>query len=142
VYHPAGAKEATTEGYLEALRNSRQRDLRLQMTHAGPHRDDLLLTLNGKSLRDFGSQGQQRSAALAMKLAEAAVLFDIAGERPIALLDDVMSELDPDRQRDLLRYLDGWQVFLTCCEYTDTLKSCGGRVFSVRGGEIQAGVEA
>ena len=106
VYHPAGAKEATMEGYLEALQRGRQRDLRLQMTHAGPHRDDLLLTLNGKSLRDFGSQGQQRSAALALKLAEAAVLFEIAGERPVALLDDVMSELDPDRQRDLLRYLD------------------------------------
>ena len=114
-YHLAGAKEITVEGYLDALQNDRVRDTRFKMTHAGPHRDELLLTLGGRSLRDFGSQGQQRSAALALKLAEAAVLFETTGERPIALLDDVMSELDSNRQRDLLRYLDGWQVFLTAC---------------------------
>ena len=136
-YHVAGTKEITEEGYLAALRRNRNRDTRLQMTHAGPHRDDLLLTLNGKSLRDFGSQGQQRSAALALKLAEAAVLFETTGERPVALLDDVMSELDPNRQRDLLRYLDGWQIFLTCCEYTKALQACNGKVFEVKGGQFE-----
>ena len=114
-YHAAGTKEITEEGYIAALGHSRARDMRLQTTHAGPHRDDLLLTLDGKSLRDYGSQGQQRTAALALKLAEAAVLYDTTAERPVALLDDVMSELDPRRQRDLLRYLDGWQVFLSGC---------------------------
>jgi DNA replication and repair protein RecF len=109
----------------------------MQMTHVGPHRDDLLLTLDGKSLREFGSQGQQRSGALALKLAEAAVLHEIAGERPVALLDDVMSELDPARQRDLLRYLEGWQVFLTCCDYTEQLKRCGGLSFFVDRGTVE-----
>ncbi|MCL2531390.1 MAG: DNA replication and repair protein RecF [Oscillospiraceae bacterium] len=115
---------------------SRQSDLRRQMTTVGPHRDDLILTLNGRPLRDFGSQGQQRSAALALKLAEAAVLRDTTGETPVALLDDVLSELDARRQTDLLRYLDGWQVFLTCCEPSHTLHGSAGRVFCVRNGEI------
>jgi len=146
-HHPAGAEEISAEGYLDALRHDRARDTRFKMTHAGPHRDDLLLSLNGKSLRDFGSQGQQRSAALALKLAEAAVLFETTGERPIALLDDVMSELDPNRQRDLLRYLDGWQVFLTCCggqcPLTDGCAADGDRsmkFFCMEAGCLREGV--
>jgi len=118
---------------------SRQADLRRQMTTVGPHRDDLLLTLNNRPLRDFGSQGQQRSAALALKLAEAAVLRSTTGETPVALLDDVLSELDARRQSDLLRYLDGWQVFLTCCEPSHTLHGSAGRVFCLRNGEIHIG---
>ncbi|MCL2194835.1 MAG: DNA replication and repair protein RecF [Oscillospiraceae bacterium] len=124
---------------------SRQSDLRRQMTTVGPHRDDFILTLSRAQrsdgaapqvLRDFGSQGQQRSAALALKLAEAAVLRDTTGETPVALLDDVLSELDARRQRDLLRYLDGWQVFLTCCEPSHTLHGSAGRVFCVTNGDI------
>jgi len=115
---------------------SRETDLRRQTTTVGPHRDDLTLTLNNRSLRDFGSQGQQRSAALALKLAEATVLRETTGECPIALLDDVLSELDSRRQSDLLRYLDGWQVFLTCCEPSHALHGRAGRVFCVTNGNI------
>ena len=115
---------------------SRQTDLRRQTTTVGPHRDDLVLTLNQRSLREYGSQGQQRSAALALKLAEATVLREATGECPIALLDDVLSELDARRQTDLLRYLEGWQVFLTCCEPSHALHGRAGRIFCVTDGNI------
>lgn len=137
---PAGGSQsdqsefATT--YLAAFQSARQTDLRRQTTTIGPHRDDLKLTLNGRSLRDFGSQGQQRTAALALKLAEASILRQTTGETPIALLDDVLSELDARRQTDLLRYLNGWQVFLTCCEPSHALHGNAGRVFCVTNGAI------
>jgi len=130
---------AAAEAYLAAFARTRQNDIRRQMTTVGPHRDDLLLRLDGRPLRDFGSQGQKRSAALALKLAEAAALGDIAGEPPAALLDDVLSELDARRQADLLRYLEGWQVFLTCCEPSHTLHGRAGKVFHVANGEIKEG---
>jgi DNA replication and repair protein RecF len=128
--------EALTEAYRAALAQSRRADLRRQMTGLGPHRDDLYLQLDGMRLRAFGSQGQQRSAALALKLAEAAVLREQTAECPVALLDDVLSELDAGRQRDLLRYLDGWQVFLTCCEPGHLLHAQCGKIFEVKQGNI------
>jgi len=140
--HITGVEAACTEShaaedaYLAAFARTRQNDLRRQMTTVGPHRDDLHLTLDGRPLRDFGSQGQQRSAALALKLAEAATLGGIAREAPIALLDDVLSELDARRQADLLRYLEGWQVFLTCCEPSHALHGRAGKVFHVTNGEV------
>ncbi|MCL2494457.1 MAG: DNA replication/repair protein RecF [Oscillospiraceae bacterium] len=132
----AGAS-AVEEAYLAAFARTRHSDLRRQMTTIGPHRDDLLLRLDGRPLREFGSQGQQRSAALALKLAEAAALGDIAREAPIALLDDVLSELDARRQADLLRYIEGWQVFLTCCEPSHALHGRAGKVFCVRDGAVE-----
>ena len=137
--HVTGAEEPAPEAYLAAFARTRPNDLRRQMTTIGPHRDDLQLRLDGRPLRDFGSQGQKRSAALALKLAEAATLGDIAGEPPAALLDDVLSELDARRQADLLRYLEGWQVFLTCCEPSHTLHGRAGKVFHVANGEIKEG---
>jgi len=131
-----GAEEATVDAYLAAFTRTRSNDLRRQMTTVGPHRDDLTLRLDGRSLRDFGSQGQKRSAALALKLAEAATLGEIAQEAPAALLDDVLSELDARRQGDLLKYLEGWQVFLTCCEPSHALHGRAGKVFCVKGGVI------
>jgi len=143
----SGLAEPSTETYLRAYEKSRQTDLRRQTTTIGPHRDDLYLTLNraqrsvaatSQALRDFGSQGQQRTAALALKLAEATVLRQTTGECPIALLDDVLSELDARRQADLLHYLDGWQVFLTCCEPSHALHGRAGQVIEVQDGNIVA----
>lgn len=94
----------------------REEDIRMHASTIGVHRDDLEITLNGNSARSFGSQGQQRSCALALKLAECQLLEEITGERPIILLDDVLSELDAGRREWLLGGIGGSQVFLTCCD--------------------------
>lgn len=118
-FHP---EEAVTDrgeiraGMAEALRAARPRDLQSGVTHIGPHRDDLLLLLGGKNARSFGSQGQQRSIVLSLKLAECAVLAGSCGEEPVVLLDDVMSELDEGRRSYLLREMKGRQVLITCCD--------------------------
>ena len=98
------------------LRRTEASDVRSGFTSVGPHRDDLEITLGGLSARMYGSQGQQRSAVLALKLAEAQALSQLTGETPIVLLDDVMSELDQSRQDYLLNHLHGRQVFITCCD--------------------------
>ena len=104
----------------------------------GPHRDDLDIRIDGLSARTYGSQGQQRGIVLALKLAEADVLFAATGERPVILLDDVMSELDTSRRDYLLNHIEGRQVFLTCCD-PETVRLMGkGKRFSVSGGKIQA----
>lgn len=118
------------------IRKSRQKDLSRGTTHIGPHRDDLLININGVSARQFGSQGQQRSAVLALKLAEAEVLKEQTGEPPILLLDDVMSELDKSRQSYILNSIEGWQVFITCCDPSGFSQLKNGTVFEVIDGTI------
>ena len=102
----------------------------------GPHVHDRSIEVDGLSARAFGSQGQQRSIGLALKLAEADILFEKTGERPVILLDDVMSELDQSRQDYLLNHLQGRQVFLTCCSpETVDLQETGMR-FRVEDGRV------
>ncbi|MCL2106170.1 MAG: DNA replication/repair protein RecF [Oscillospiraceae bacterium] len=125
------------ELYKKRWESGRRNDIRRQITSVGPHRDELLLSLDGRSLRSFGSQGQQRSCALALKLGEASVLRELARECPVALLDDVMSELDARRQADLLGYLEGWQVFLSCCEPSHLLHGRCGKAFEVKQGNVK-----
>ena len=102
--------------FLIALKESRNKDISTATTSVGPHRDELLVSINGQPARAFGSQGQQRSAVIALKLSEAAVISEISGEHPVALLDDVMSELDEGRQDYILNHIKDWQVFITCCD--------------------------
>lgn len=116
------------------LRARRKDDLAAGFTTVGPHRDDLEVLIDGRSARHFGSQGQQRSAVLAMKLAEATLLQEVTGERPIALLDDVMSELDLSRQDYILNHIRDWQVFITCCDSTAIFKLVNGQEFTMRQG--------
>ncbi len=118
------------------LEESRNEDIRLLSTCKGPHRHDLELLINGISARDFGSQGQKRSAALALKLAEASVIAEYTGEQPIILLDDVLSELDFSRQDYIINRLEGRQVFITCCDPTPVMKMTGGKAFYTSGGCI------
>ena len=125
------------EEFLSALEKSRENDIKCAVTSIGPHRDDLSIKINDKSARAFGSQGQQRSAVLAIKLAEAEIINDVLGEEPIILLDDVMSELDEYRQDYILNHIKGKQVFLTCCDKSIAQKLNSGTVFKVRGGEIE-----
>jgi len=137
VKHEGLEEKELKAAMLTALEKNRQTDIRRQMTGIGPHKDDLLLEINGLCARTFGSQGQQRSCALALKLGEAAVLRESSAEQPVALLDDVMSELDSGRQRFLLDYLEGWQVFITCCDPSILSRVSTGKIFEVTAGQIQ-----
>ncbi len=102
------------EFYLKELRLRHNLDILRGSTSIGPHRDDLFFYVNERLLKSFGSQGQQRSAALALKLAQLEYIKDAVGEYPVLLLDDVMSELDADRRTHLLRFIDGKvQTFIT-----------------------------
>ena len=120
---------------ISALEARRQDDIICGYTTVGVHRDDLSIRINDREAKKFASQGQQRSAVLAMKLAEACVIGKERGETPVILLDDVLSELDPKRQNYLLNKLEGMQVFITCCEeIKDTenkVKIENGKIFSV-----------
>ncbi|SFP77070.1 DNA replication and repair protein RecF [Oscillibacter sp. PC13] len=103
---------------------------------SGPHKDDLLVTIDGRDARQYASQGQTRTAALSMKLAEREIYKNATGEYPILLLDDVLSELDPRRQEFVLNRIAGGQVFITCCEDDRLPQMLGGRVLHVHGGEL------
>lgn len=120
----------------EELRLHRREDLAAGFTTIGPHRDDMEVFIDGNSARSFGSQGQQRSAVLAIKLAEAALLEEVTGEKPIALLDDVMSELDHSRQEYILNHIQDWQVFITCCDPEPLRSLRNGQKIYVRNGEL------
>lgn len=120
----------------DCFQDSRKDDIRAGCTTCGPHRDDIEILINGKNAKTYASQGQQRSAVLSLKLAEAAVLKERMGEEPVILLDDVMSELDSKRQDFLLNRLTGCQVFITCCEKSNKEQLVKGKIFNVKNGEI------
>ena len=123
--------EKIKENLLKKLDDNLQKDFDLGYTTVGPHRDDIKITLNGVDLRSFGSQGQQRTASLALKLAEIQIFEEETGEKPILLLDDVLSELDPDRQKKLINVATKQQSFLTC---TDFPLEGVGSVYSIKEG--------
>ncbi len=108
----------------------------MRCTTRGVHRDDLQLTIDGRPARVYGSQGQKRSCAVALKLGEAGLIRGITGENPVVLLDDVMSELDQKRQDYILNRIRDFQVFITCCDVSNTLRMESGKIFSVSGGEV------
>lgn len=106
--------EALQNQLLQQLMNNRKRELFKANTFLGPHRDDLLFIVNGQNVQTYGSQGQQRTTALSIKLAEIDLMHSETGEYPVLLLDDVMSELDNERQIHLLETIEGKvQTFLT-----------------------------
>ena len=113
--------DTDTDDYAKALGNARERDVFLKMTSVGPHRDDFSFLLRRDvketsfiDLRRYGSQGQQRTAALSLKLSEIETVKRAAGENPVLLLDDVLSELDANRQNALLNTIGGMQTIITC----------------------------
>ena len=103
---------------------------------SGPHKDDLLVSINGRDARQYASQGQTRTAALSMKLAEREIYKNATEEYPVLLLDDVLSELDPRRQEFVLNRIAGGQVFITCCEDDRLPEMLGGKVLHVQGGAL------
>ena len=107
-------KNCEKENLLEQLKINREKDLKLKTTTVGPHRDDLGFYFDGMDVRKFGSQGQQRCAALSLKLSEIELVKSTTGDTPILLLDDVLSELDKNRQNYLLNHIHDIQTMITC----------------------------
>ncbi|MEA4815095.1 MAG: DNA replication/repair protein RecF [Oscillospiraceae bacterium] len=106
------------------------------MCLSGPHKDDIEVLIGGRAARSFSSQGQTRTAALALKLAEREICRNATGEYPVLLLDDVLSELDDTRQEFVLNRISGGQVFITCCEDDRLNGLMNGKGFHIKNGEV------
>ena len=115
----------------------RQAEIESGQCLTGAHKDDIDIAINGVSARSFASQGQTRTAALSIKLAEREIFKSETGEYPVLLLDDVLSELDAGRQEFVLNRIGGGQTLITCCEDLQISRRTGGRVLTVRGGRIR-----
>ncbi len=106
--------DRSEEDFLKELKRHREKDMLTKTTSCGPHRDDMAVLLNGVDLRKYGSQGQQRTAALSMKLAQIELVKEKIDDTPVLLLDDVLSEFDQKRQQYLMENIGDAQTFLTC----------------------------
>ncbi|MBQ8879317.1 MAG: DNA replication/repair protein RecF [Clostridia bacterium] len=133
---PAGIKDRTKvkEEYVRVFTSSIDREKSAGVSLYGPHRDDLLIKINGNNSRIYASQGQQRSLVLALKLSEGEVIKDICGEYPIYLFDDVLSELDAGRREYVLKGLEGKQIIITSCE-SEEYENLGARIIEVTEGD-------
>ncbi len=125
--------EKFEENMDKLLKKNLEKDFKLGYTTIGVHRDDIDIFLNGVEVKSFGSQGQQRTVALSLKLAELESMYLRTGEYPILMLDDVFSELDSERQARLLKFADRTQTFITC---TDE-KKITGKIFEIEKGKIK-----
>lgn len=124
-----------TANYAEALAKNIEKDFQLRYTTTGCQRDDISLKINGVDVRSFGSQGQLRTTALSLKLAELKIFKDIIGEYPVMILDDVLSELDLDRQKRLLNFDNNLQILLTTATEIDkSLVQNDCKYFTISGG--------
>lgn len=118
------------------MESHRRAEMESHSCLSGPHKDDMLLCINGRSIKQFGSQGQTRTAALSLKLAQRELFYEQDGEYPVLLLDDVLSELDPRRQEFVLNRIQGGQVFITCCEEERLASLEAGQVFRIENGRL------
>ena len=137
IYEPCveGEDRETIKANIEAkLEESHEKDYELGYTTVGVHREDFNITSKGIDLRKFGSQGQQRTAALVIKLAEIEYYYKESGEKPVLLLDDVLSELDEKRRTALLEATAGTQTILTCTEFNE--KVSGYHKIEISKGEV------
>ncbi|MEN6612526.1 MAG: DNA replication/repair protein RecF [Armatimonadota bacterium] len=135
------SEKEIAEKFANALIGRRYIDIMRGTTTSGPHRDDMALSVNGMAAREFASQGQQRSIAIALKLAEIDLMLDSAGESPVVLLDDVMAELDDARRAKVLEVTLGrCQTFITTTSLDEIDKSATdkARVFNVCAGKVTA----
>ncbi|EPY2307428.1 DNA replication/repair protein RecF [Clostridium botulinum] len=125
---------------LIVLKKNRKKDLERNSTSIGPHRDDFEVSINNIDTRIFGSQGQQRTAVLTLKFASLEIIKNIIGEYPVLLLDDVLSELDSNRQKFVLNSIDKIQTIITCTgieeidKYLDKKQS---QLYLVNNGKIK-----
>lgn len=124
------------ERLLEHQRSHSAAELASRLCLSGPHKDDIAVDIGGEPARQYSSQGQTRTAALAFKLAEREIYKEITGQAPVLLLDDVLSELDPRRQEFVLNRVGGGQVFITCCEEDRLSSLLGGKILRVARGQV------
>ncbi|MDD7268134.1 MAG: DNA replication/repair protein RecF [Lachnospiraceae bacterium] len=131
-------QNVTVEDFLTALQQNREKDKLLKNTSVGPHKDDVVFVINGNNVRKYGSQGQQRTVALTLKLSEIRLMKEKTGENPILLLDDVLSELDQHRQQFLLTSIGQTQTFITCTGMEEFIRQimCEYRIFEVNTGTV------
>ncbi len=124
--------------FIETTEKNLEKDLSQRTTSRGPHKDDIKICINGVDVRNFGSQGQQRTAALSLKLAEIKLIKEITGEDAVLLLDDVLSELDKTRQTYLINCLNDVQIFITTTEISDDVAESfpKGITYHIKNGEI------
>lgn len=127
-------KENYDKIMLKALQKNLNHDFKLGYTSVGVHRDDIDIFLNGVEVKAFGSQGQQRTCALSLKLAELEIIKNRAGEMPLLLLDDVFSELDSSRRRKLLKFTSKAQTIITCTDFDAEIDA---KVFKIENGSIK-----
>lgn len=120
--------------YVEELNNNLQNEMKLRYTVAGVHRDDVNFYINDMPARDFASQGQLRSAALALKLSEAEIIRRRNRTCPVIILDDILSELDHVRRGFVVNNIDNSQVFITCCNMDDLSALSGGKTWRTENG--------
>ncbi|MCQ2468564.1 MAG: DNA replication and repair protein RecF [Ruminococcus sp.] len=132
--NPCG--EAAYEQYYRKLRETAEYDIRTGSTHSGVNRDEIIIKINGVSARDYGSQGQIKSAALVMKLAQAEIYMKKSKDAPVVFLDDVMGELDENRQRFVFDMIKDMQVFVTTPNESALLPEIKGKILRVSGGTI------
>ena len=121
---------------LEHQEAHRRAELESRQCLSGPHKDDLIVEINGTSAKQYASQGQTRTAVLSLKLGCREIFYQDSGEYPILLLDDVLSELDAKRQEFVLRRITGGQVFITCCEEERLVGLESGKVFHIQNGKL------
>ena len=136
VTDPQAQPKAIFDQLLAHQESHRQAELDSRQCLSGPHKDDMEVTLNGMSAKVYGSQGQTRTAALSLKLAQREIFQVDTGEWPVLLLDDVLSELDPKRQAFVLNRIQGGQVFITCCEEDKLDGLEGGKAFHIKNGAL------
>lgn len=131
--------DVTIENYEKKLSVNQERDIRLKQTSTGPHRDDFSFIVNDVDIRKFGSQGQQRTAALSLKLSEIELVKKITKDTPVLLLDDVLSELDSNRQNHLLNSIGDIQTIITCTGLDEFVNNRFeiNRVFNVQNGVVE-----
>ena len=123
---------------MRRLANNYEKDLRLGFTTVGPHRDDLDVLISGVDAKAYASQGQTRTAALSLKLAEVQIFKDLSGEYPVLVLDDVMSELDLPRRKKLLQRVHGMQTLLTCTHAERVLYGAQCNKIRIENGKIKS----
>ncbi|MBE5752715.1 MAG: DNA replication/repair protein RecF [Clostridiales bacterium] len=132
-----GDEKEIAKTLLRRLSNNYEKDLRLGFTTIGPHRDDVDFFINGIDAKAYASQGQTRTAALAVKLAEVEIFKEFSGEYPILILDDVMSELDLPRRKKLLKRISGVQTILTCTHAERVLYGAESKKIRIESGKIK-----